>query len=99
MFLPISEPSSSRQVAAECEPAGHRDPPAGYHGRQDPHVTCLGARCPWLQRELAQAPQLGRVGHFDGLAADENTPAGASRSIDLIDLERDPAAAASSVEL
>src|SRR5216683_1587542 len=51
------------------------------------------------ERPLAQARQLCRVGDLDGLTADHDAPAGVSRGVAPIDLERDPAATARGIEL
>ena len=75
-----------------------RNPPAGQHCGQDAYVAGLGTRCPRIQRQLAQARQLCRVGDLYDLTADHHAPASVSRSVGAIDLERHPAAAARSVQ-
>lgn len=59
----------------------------------------LGPGRPRLERKLAQPRQLARISNLDGLAPDQNAPAGASASIGPVNLERHPAAAARQVQL
>jgi hypothetical protein len=59
----------------------------------------LAARRPRIKGQLTQARQLGRVGHLGGLTADHHAPASLGRRIGPVDLERNPAAPARSVQL
>jgi hypothetical protein len=64
------------------------DPTTGSRGRADPHPVRSRARRPGLELKTLEPADLGRVGHFLGLANDDHAPPGPLDTVGAVDLKR-----------